>query len=183
MADNKAHIRISKELAEKLDGLELGSRNQAAETMIEKALNPTEGTGVELDNSEKQPFFKHLSGGKGEEYKADLMALELTEQELIDMAIAKSGKRFDTLMKEALISYSKEQITHAARRDYMDQTSDGSPEKRLQEVFADLTNKMMEGTYRPRGGRLNVSAVSQRAGVNYNTAKKWALENQPELLE
>ena len=183
MADNRAHIRISKELADKLDGLELGSRNQAAETMIEKALNPTEGTGVELDSTQKQPFFKHLSGGKGEEYKTALMALELTEQELIDLAIAKSGKRFDVLLKEALISYSKEQITHAARREHKDQTSDGSPEKRLQEAFAELTNMMMEGVYRPRGGRLNVSAVSQRARVNYNTAKQWALENQPELLD
>ena len=186
---NNTGIRFSDKIINDLDERRGDlTRVQIADEIMTKGLSAVSESAVEhesplaLDSTEKQSFFKHLTGGEGKEYQTELMSLELTEQELIDMAIAKSGKRYETLLKEALISHAKEQITQSARRDHKNVNSDGSPEKRLKEAFAELTTMMMEGGYRPRGGRLNISAVAQRARVNYNTAKQWALENQPEIL-
>lgn len=182
-SDTRVSIKISADQASRLDARKTDeeTRTGFAMKMIEQGLDGA--TAIDLDNIEKQPFFKHLAGGKGKDYQDGLMSLELTEQELIDMAIAKTGKRYEELMKDALITHCKEQITQSARREHIDKTTEGSPEKRLQTVFAELSDMMMDGRYTPRGGRLKISAVAQRAGVNYGTARKWAEGYQPELLE
>jgi len=150
--------------------------------LVEKGMRQANDSQFELDNQVKYQFFKHLHGGKGKEYQNDLMGLEMTERELIDLALAESGKRYSDLLREAIISTAKEQITLAARRKQQNDEGMGSPEKRLEDAFKELHDLMMEGRYRPRGGRLNISAVSQRSRVNFGTAKKWAELNQPELL-
>jgi len=178
----KVSVRINKELIDKIDLIEGVSRDSKVDTVIEKGLRQSNGSQFELDNQEKQQFFKHLLGGKGKEYQNDLMGLNLTERELIDLALSESGKTYSQLLREAVISTAKEQITLAARRKQQNDEGMGSPEKRLEDAFKELHDLMMEGRYRPRGGRLNISAVSQRSRVNFGTAKKWAELNQPELL-
>ena len=187
---NNNTVRIPDDLATVLDGIKGDlSRTQIAVQMISKGLNAGSDNTLEqestlaLDSTTFHYFFKHLSGGEGKEYQDDLKGLALTEQELVERAIVDSGKRYEDFMKEAMLTYAKEQITLTARREYQDQTTEGSPEKRLQEQFAKLTDLMMNGLYTPKGGRLKISAISQRAGVNYNTAKKWAESYQPELLD
>ena len=183
MAEDQVSVRVDKELIEKIDTARGEvSRGRKVNEVIEKGLKQGNGSQFELDDQEKQQFFKHLSAGKNKEYQADLMTLELTERELIDLAVEKSGLRYGDLLRQALISAAKEQITLAARREHQNESGDGSPENRLQQAFAELTEMMFEGRYKPRGGKLNISAVSQRARVNYGTAKKWAELNQPELL-
>lgn len=183
MATEKASVRINKDLVEKIDAVRGEvSRDSKVNQLLEKGLKEGNGSEFELDDQTKQQFFKHLTGGKGKEYQNDLIGLEMTERELIDLALEKSGKRYSDLLREAIISTAKEQITLAARREQQNDKGDGSPERRLEEAFRELTDLAMEGRYKPRGNRLNISAVSQRARVNYGTAKKWAELNQPELL-
>ena len=186
---NNSTVRIPDDLASLLDEIKGDlSRTQIAIQMISKGLNASSDStdsenAVELDPTTFHYYFKHLTCTKGKEYQADLKALALTELELVDSAIAKSGKRYKDFMKEAMLTYAKEQLTLAARREYQDEHTEGSPEKRLQTAFADLTEKAFSGQYTPKGGRVNLSAISSRAGVNYNTAKKWAESYQPELFE
>jgi len=186
---NNSTVRIPDDLATVLDGIKGDlSRTEIAVQMITKGLNTSTDSAdsenaVELDPTTFHYYFKHLTCTKGKEYQADLKALAMTELELVDSAIAKSGKRYGVFMKEAMLTYAKEQLTLAARREYQDEHTEGSPEKRLQTAFEDLTEKVFSGQYSPKNGRLNVSAIAARAGVNFNTAKKWAESYQPELVE
>jgi|GEM_PF-4354979 len=187
---NNNTVRIPDELATVLDGIKGDlSRTQIAVQMISKGLNAGSDSAVaresteEFDSTVFHYYFKHLTCKEGKEYQADLKALALTHYDLVEKGIAKSGKSYQDFKIEAMTAYAKEQITLAARRDFQDEHTEGSPEKRLQTAFADLTEKAFSGQYTPKGGRVNLSAISSRAGVNYNTAKKWAESYQPELLE
>ncbi len=135
-----------------------------------------------FDSTTKHRFFSHLLPSKGKEYHNDLQRLELTESELIVMALQKSGLTYSELLKQALISTAKEVITRHARNEYLNELGADTPEIRLSKTFADLKRQFEQGTYFPRGGRLKISAIAMRSGVNYTTAKKWAAENHPELL-
>jgi len=137
---------------------------------------------LDLDKSTLHLFFKHLPGGKGKEYQEKLKELAMTEQELVDRAIAISGMSYQDFVKEAMTTYAKLQITLAARRNYLDEKTEGSPETRLQSKFDELENEIRLGEYTPKNGRLNISAVATRAKVNFYTAKKWAEIYHKELL-
>lgn len=186
---NNSTVRIPDDLATMLDGIKGDlSRTEIAIQMINKGLNAGSDSKVERDSTEEldstvfHQFFKHLSGGEGKKYQDDLKLLALTDYDLVEKGISDSGKNYQNFKIEAMKSYAKEQISLAARRNFQDENTEGSPEKRLQTTFAKLTDEMMNGQYHPKNGRLNVSAVAARAGVNYNTAKKWAESYQPELL-
>ena len=178
--DNR--VRVNKDLADKLKDAYGDSWKDSAIELLEKSLESGNLISLELSNDERYRYFSHLSGGKGKEHHQALMELELSEQELIALALEKTGKTLKDLVKDAVLSHAKEQISHATRREYQDKSSAGSPEKRLHQAFAELHEQMMDGRYRPRGGKMTISVVAQRARVNYNTAKEWALANQPELL-
>ena len=182
---NNSTVRIPDELATVLDGIKGDlSRTQIAVQMISKGLNASSDSAVEhenaveLDSTTFHHYFKHLTCKEGKEYQADLKALAMTELELVEKGISDSGKSYQDFMKEAMLSYAKEQISLAARRNFQDENTEGSPEKRLQSKFEELKNEMMTGQYTPKNGRLNISAVAARAGVNFNTAKKWAESNK-----
>jgi hypothetical protein len=190
MSDSKS-VRISAEILDRIDSLVdsegAKSRGEIVEKLIDRAIRMKD-LELQLDTKRKSQYFKHLTGGKGKEYQVDLMTLELTEQELIEMALEKSGKSYTDLLKEGLISASKEAITRSARNEYLNQSALenpgllGTPERRLQVALAELTEMAFQGRYRPRGGKMNISAVAARAHVNPNTAKEWARQNQPDLL-
>lgn len=181
-------VKLSPELSEMIrdeltDHSDLNANalvNEIVEQYFEQSSQPRIPA---MDTETKQQFFSYLKPSEKEPYKQELHGLELTEQELLDLAIVKSGKSFDVFVKEALIAHAKEQITFAARREHIDQSTEGSPAKRLQEAFAELTELEMSGQGNFRGGKLNLTAIANRARVNYQTARKWALQNQPELLE
>jgi len=188
---NKVRVEISEETAEKLRALNLKSLDQAVEMMLTKAFEiserqseQTNAVRIDLDNRKAQHWFGYLSQGKEEEYKADLIPLYLTERQLVDMAIEQSEVSLEVLAKEGLLSRCKEVITTTARRrHYYDKTPSGSTYKRLDTAFAQLCEEINNGTYVPMKGRLTLSVVANRARVNYNTAKRWAMSYRPELLE
>jgi len=152
------------------------------ETVVERGLAAEASAVFELDGTQKQHFFKHLSGGGIKEYQKPLVDLSLTEKELVALALERSGRTYAQLLKDALISAAKESITFAARNDHLSASGVGTVDERLQRAFTRLHSDVMEGRERPRGGHLKISRVASVAGVNLTSAKKWAEQNQPELL-
>jgi len=152
------------------------------QTVVERGLAAETSAVFELDGTQKQQFFKHLSGGAIKEYQKPLVDLSLTEKELVALALERSGKTYAQLLKDALLSAAKESVTFAARNDHLSASGIGTIDERLQRAFTRLHSDVMEGRERPRGGRLKISRIASVAGVNLTSAKKWAQQNQPELL-
>ena len=156
------------------------SKKACVESVLRRGL-----FGVELDDSETHRYFERLTAGKGKDYHADLMPLELTEKELVELACKKSGLRVDELIKIALLSYAQNEVTLAARREWLDANedpNDASPETRLRTTFADFAERLASGERISRNNRITVSLLAKTAKVNYTTAQKWAERNQPEIL-
>lgn len=142
---------------------------------------------LQLDTEKKIKPFTHLGGKKldRQDYYRDLVDQAYTEQELVDRAIAVSGKRLDELIKDALISQAKEEITRATKREHEEKTGTAKTgvSEKLYKALAELTAMQEAGTRKFKFNRINISSVAKEAGVDYKTAVKWAKDNQPELLE
>jgi len=140
-----------------------------------------------LDAEKKMKPFGHLGGKKlkNQPHYEKLVDKYYTEQELVDEAIVLSGKSKSELVKDALISQAKEEITRATKRKYEEEKGIAkSPVgEKLYKALAALTQQQEAGTLKVKFGRINISRVAKEAGVDYKTAVKWAEGNQPELLE
>lgn len=193
-------IRIPDELMTQIDEVtpDIEVKKDKVVHVIEQGLNPsnveTDGDtdeGIELDDTTKHSYFKHLKGGKGKEYQTELAQLDLTEQELVDLALELTGIRFDALIKQGLLMMCKQEISLAYRNQYLEKADPEdtgrihakTPISRIQDAFAELTDKMETGEYRPRNNRISLSVLAQTSKTNYNTVKKWAEKYQPELLQ
>lgn len=129
---------------------------------------------LEFDNERKQHFFSHLVDGK-EPYKQELASIELTEQELFDLALTKIVISPEAFIKEALVSAAKEAVTRSARDAWSLNNGRSTPFIKLDKAEAELLHlRDVEKTYNPRGGELKLTMIAQRAGVAMKKARSWA---------
>jgi hypothetical protein len=179
------NVRVPSDLYEEIGALEIEGEQSTAEKtreLIKMGMTALQDR-FELDDTIKQSFFSHLTIKKGEEYKDQLKTLELTENELVSLALEKSGLTYAQLMKQAVLSTAKELVTRETRRQFLEESGIETPELRIQKAISQLEREMFEGTYRPKNGKIGVSRIAGVSGCNYNTVKTWLQENQPELLD
>ncbi|AFY71220.1 hypothetical protein Pse7367_2969 [Thalassoporum mexicanum PCC 7367] len=171
-------VRLAYELLERIDAA-LGE-GQSRPDLITKAVEAyLAGACVPLDDQHNQHWFR--SSKKLDQVKEALEItedkVEMTEAALVNKAAEISGLSVEQITVEGRQYRAQDAITRSLsteNREGHTQGIVGAADERLDEAYEAVKGMVKDGTYKPKDGRISLTAISQRAMANYNSAKSWA---------
>lgn len=192
--DNRVHATLTVEMKAQVKALasELGKKDSevvatAIAFYLQHRNNPALSTSTPQNDeplsNQPQKWFLTTKPENKEEIKEALNIqgedIELTEVELFEKASELSNTPVEEIKRQGGQLLAQKLITQNAKADKTNKSGNGQgvaggADSRLDEAYKQLKEAVANGSYKPKGGRIPLTAVSNRGMANYNSAKAWA---------
>lgn len=188
--DNRVSATLSEDLKTKVDtAIEKGQAknksdliSQALEFYFSNQNNQNTQQVSNLSNEPQEWFTSTKSENKTEIREAlniETADILMSEAELLQKASELSQISIDEIERQGRQLIAQKLITQNAKTSKTNKSGNGQgvaggADQRLDDAYEQLKQMIASGAYKPKGGKLSLTAVSNRAMSNYNTSRSWA---------